>query len=52
MDFSTILETNREKYQNSLNHTKLMCWKDLILHLGEDFCYKIRIFKFEQHSRE
>lgn len=52
MDFSTILETNREKYQNSLNHTKLMSWKDVILHLDEDFCYKIRIFKFEQHSRE
>jgi len=52
IDFSAILVTNREKYRNSLDHTKLMSWKDVILHLDEDFCYKIRIFKFEQHSRE
>lgn len=29
--FSTILETNREKYPNSLNYTKLVFWRDVIL---------------------
>jgi len=50
--FFNYFKTNRGKYPISLYHTKLISWKDVILHLDEDFCHRIRIFKFIQHKRE
>lgn len=51
MDLSTVLETKKKNQTGSI-HTKLMSWKNVILHLDEDFCSSIRVFKFAQKSRD